>query len=195
MDLEIIFFKKIILENLFIQEMLDLLEEVSSDFIRFVMLTRNNDVPLDFDIDLMLSKSKDNPVFYVNYAHARITSVLKRAKELNMWPLSKVEDLQKRTFPLIENELTLVKKLSEWPNVVRQSAKFHEPHRIAFYLNEVASSFHSLYQSSHESGYYRFIVEGAQEVCANRLALANSTQIVIKNGLSLLGIVPLDEMY
>ena len=173
----------------------DLLEEVSSDFIRFVMLTRNNDVPLDFDIDLMLSKSKDNPVFYVNYAHARITSVLKRAKELNMWPLSKVEDLEKRTFPLIENELTLVKKLSEWPNVVRQSAKFHEPHRIAFYLNEVASSFHSLYQSSYESGSYRFIVEGAQELCANRLALANSTQIVIKNGLSLLGIVPLDEMY
>ena len=173
----------------------DLLEQVSSDFIRFVMLSRNNDVPLDFDIDLMLSKSKDNPVFYVNYAHARIASVLKRAKDLNMWPMSDVEDLEKRTIPFVENELTLVKKLSEWPNVVRQAAKFHEPHRIAFYLNEVASSFHSLYQSSHESGSYRFIIEGEQDLCANRLALANSTQIVIKNGLSLLGIVPLDEMY
>ncbi len=173
----------------------DLLEEVSPDVIRFVMLSRNNDVPLDFDIDLMLSKSKDNPVFYVNYAHARIVSVLKRAEELNMWPLANVEDLEKRTIPFMESELTLVKKLSEWPNVVRQSANFHEPHRIAFYLNEVASSFHSLYQSSNASGYYRFIIESSPDLCATRLALANSTQIVIKNGLSLLGIVPLDEMY
>ncbi|MDC3076312.1 arginine--tRNA ligase, partial [Paracoccaceae bacterium] len=173
----------------------ELLEEVGPEVIRFVMLSRNNDVPLDFDIDLMLSKSKDNPVFYVNYAHARIVSVLKRAEELNLWPLADSEDLEKRTIPFIQSELTLVKKLSEWPNVVRQSAKFHEPHRIAFYLNEVASSFHSLYQSSNASGYYRFIIEGSPKLCATRLALAKSTQIVIKNGLSLLGIVPLDEMY
>ena len=173
----------------------DLLEEVSPDVIRFVMLSRNNDVPLDFDIDLMLSKSKDNPVFYVNYAHARIVSVLKRAAELKMWPITGEEDLEKRTTPFIENELTLVKKLSEWPNVVKQSAKFHEPHRIAFYLNEVASSFHSLYQSSNAYGQYRFIVEGSPDLCTTRLVLANCTQIVIKNGLYLLGIVPLDEMY
>ena len=173
----------------------DLLEEVSSDVIRFVMLSRNNDVPLDFDIDLMLSKSKDNPVFYVNYAHARIVSVLKRAAELKMWPITGEEDLEKRTTPFIENELTLVKKLSEWPNVVKQSAKFHEPHRIAFYLNEVASSFHSLYQSSNAYGQYRFIVEDSPDLCTTRLVLASCTQIVIKNGLYLLGIVPLDEMY
>ena len=173
----------------------DLLEEVSPDVIRFVMLSRNNNVPLDFDIDLMLSKSKDNPVFYVNYAHARIVSVLKRAAELKMWPITGEENLEKRTTTFIENELTLVKKLSEWPNVVKQSAKFHEPHRIAFYLNEVASSFHSLYQSSNAYGQYRFIVEGSPDLCTTRLALANATQIVIKNGLSLLGIVPLEEMY
>ncbi len=173
----------------------DLLEEVSPDVIRFVMLSRNNDVPLDFDIDLMLSKSKDNPVFYVNYAHARIVSVLKRAAELKMWPTTGEEDLEKRITPFTENELTLVKKLSEWPNVVKQSAKFHEPHRIAFYLNEVASSFHSLYQSSNAYGQYRFIVEDAPDLCTTRLALANATQVVIKNGLYLLGIVPLDEMY
>jgi arginyl-tRNA synthetase len=173
----------------------DLLEEVSPDVVRFVMLSRNNDVPLDFDIDLMLSKSKDNPVFYVNYAHARIASVLKRAEGLNAWPLNEVEDLEKIAIPFIENELTLVKKLSEWPNVVRQAAKYQEPHRIAFYLNEVASSFHSLYQSSDDSGPYRFIVDESKELCVKRLALVNSTQIVIKNGLSLLGIVPLNEMY
>ena len=173
----------------------DLLEEVSPDVIRFVMLSRNNDVPLDFDIDLMLSKSKDNPVFYVNYAHARIVSVLKRAAELKMWPITGEEDLEKRTTNFIENELTLVKKLSEWPNVVKQSAKFHEPHRIAFYLNEVASSFHSLYQSSNAYGQYRFIVEDSPDLCTTRLTLASCTQIVIKNGLYLLGIVPLDEMY
>ena len=173
----------------------DLLKEVSADVIRFVMLSRNNDVPLDFDIDLMLSKSKENPVFYVNYAHARIVSVLKRGEELSMWPLAKIGDLEGNVPPFMESELTLIKKLSEWPNVVRQSARYHEPHRIAFYLNEVASSFHSLYQSSSGSTNYRFIVEGSKELCVRRLALAKSTQIVIKNGLTLLGIVPLDEMY
>ena len=173
----------------------DLLNEVSADVIRFVMLSRNNDVPLDFDIDLMLSKSKENPVFYVNYAHARIVSVLKRGEELSMWPLAKTGDLEGNVHPFMESELTLIKKLSEWPNVVRQSARYHEPHRIAFYLNEVASAFHSLYQSSSGSVNYRFIVEGSKELCIKRLALAKSTQIVIKNGLTLLGIVPLDEMY
>ena len=79
--------------------------------------------------------------------------------------------------------------------MVRQAAKYQEPHRIAFYLNEVASSFHSLYQSSDDSGPYRFIVDESKELCIKRLALVNSTQIVIKNGLSLLGIVPLNEMY
>lgn len=173
----------------------DLLNEVSADVIRFVMLSRNNDVPLDFDIDLMLSKSKENPVFYVNYAHARIVSVLKRGEELSMWPLAKTGDLEGNVHPFMESELTLIKKLSEWPNVVRQSARYHEPHRIAFYLNEVASAFHSLYQSSSGSVNYRFIVEGSKELCIKRLALAKSTQIVIRNGLTLLGIVPLDEMY
>ncbi len=173
----------------------DLLKEVSADVIRFVMLSRNNDVPLDFDIDLMLSKSKENPVFYVNYAHARIVSVLKRGEELSMWPSATIGDLEGDVPPFMESELTLIKKLSEWPNVVRQSARYHEPHRIAFYLNEVASSFHSLYQSSSGSTNYRFIVEGSKELCVRRLALAKSTQIVIKNGLTLLGIVPLDEMY
>ncbi len=173
----------------------DLLKEVSADVIRFVMLSRNNDVPLDFDIDLMLSKSKENPVFYVNYAHARIVSVLKRGEELSMWPLAKIGDIEGNVPPFMESELTLIKKLSEWPNVVRQSARYHEPHRIAFYLNEVASSFHSLYQSSSGSTNYRFIVEGSKEMCVRRLALAKSTQIVIKNGFTLLGIVPLDEMY
>ncbi len=173
----------------------DLLKEVSSDVIRFVMLSRNNDIPLDFDIDLMLSKSKDNPVFYVNYAHARIVSVFKRAEELNIWPISKMEKLEKKNYTYLESELALVKKLSEWPNVVKQSAKYHEPHRIVYYLSEVASSFHSLYQSSNDSIPYRFIVEGSKELCIKRLVLAKSTQIVIKNGLSILGIVPLDEMY
>ena len=79
--------------------------------------------------------------------------------------------------------------------MVKQSARYHEPHRIAYYLNEVASSFHSLYQSSSESGPYRFIIEGSEDLCIKRLALAKSTKIVIKNGLSILGIVPLDEMY
>ena len=90
----------------------DLLKEVSADVIRFVMLSRNNDVPLDFDIDLMLSKSKENPVFYVNYAHARIVSVLKRGEELRMWPLAKTRDLEGNVLPFMESELTLIKKLS-----------------------------------------------------------------------------------
>lgn len=173
----------------------DLLKEVNADVIRFVMLSRKNDVPLDFDIDFMLSKSKDNPVFYVNYAHARIESVLKRAKRLEMWPISDKIGSEESSYNLMEQELHLVKKLSEWPNIVRQSVRYHEPHRIAFYLNEVASSFHSLYQCSIDSIPYKFIVKKSKDVSSQRLALAYATQIVIKNGFSLLGIVPLDEMY
>ena len=109
--------------------------------------------------------------------------------------MQKIENLEKKNYAYLESELGLVKKLSEWPNVIKQSARYHEPHRIVYYLNEVASSFHSLYQSSTDSGPYRFIVEGSKELCIKRLVLAKSTQIVIKNGLSLLGIVPMDEMY
>ena len=100
-----------------------------------------------------------------------------------------MKNLEKKNCAYMESELGLVKKLSEWPNVVRQAARYHEPHRIAFYLNEVASSFHSLYQSSSDSIPYRFIVEGSEELSIRRLALAYSTKIVIKNGFSLLGIV------
>ena len=106
-----------------------------------------------------------------------------------------MENLEIKNYTYLESELALVNKLSEWPNVVKQSARYHEPHRIVYYLSEVASSFHSLYQSSSDSIPYRFIVEGSKGLSIKRLFLAKSTQIVIKNGLSILGIVPLDEMY
>ena len=122
----------------------EVIDEVGSDSIRFMMLYRKNEAPLEFDFTKVTEQSKDNPVFYVNYAHARIVSIFKRAEELNMWPLTKMENLEKMNFPYMESELALVKKLSEWPNVVKQSARYHEPHRIVYYLNEVASSFHSL---------------------------------------------------
>ena len=173
----------------------DLLEDVSSDVIRFVMLSRKNDVPLDFDVDLILDKSKDNPVFYVNYAHARIHSILSKAAQSGIW--SEGMDISKRvtTDSFNSQEIMILIKLSEWPNIIRQSARYQEPHRISYYLYELSSLFHSLYQSGEKDDPYRFIIIENKTLSAQRLFLAKSIQIVIKNGLQVLGIVPLKEMY
>jgi arginyl-tRNA synthetase len=173
----------------------DLLEEVSSDVIRFVMLGRKNDVPLDFDVDLILEKSKENPVFYVNYAHARIHSVLLRAEEVGLWSEKNNHYQDKKKTAFNAQELLIIRKLSEWPNIIRQSVVYQEPHRISFYLYELASLFHSLYQSGSKERPYRFVSLENKDISRMRLCLAKGIQIVIKNGLSVLGIVPVSEMY
>ena len=171
----------------------DLIKEVGSDVVRFVMLTRKNDAPLDFDLEKVLEQSKDNPVFYVQYAHARVCSVLRKAKEVGI----DVSDQTLASSDLSLNnhqvELRLIKKLAEWPRLVQVSAKTNEPHRIAFYLYELAGDFHSLWNRGNDDKGLRFIQEDKTTALA-KLALARAVAIVISSGLSILGVEAVSEM-
>ncbi|MBT6270849.1 MAG: arginine--tRNA ligase [Rhodobacteraceae bacterium] len=171
----------------------DLIHEVGSDVVRFVMLTRKNDAPLDFDLEKVLDQSKDNPVFYVQYAHARVCSVLRKAVEADI----DVSDQNLASADLSQNnhqvELRLIKKLAEWPRLVQVSAKTNEPHRVAFYLYELAGDFHSLWNKGNDEKRLRFIQEDTTIALA-KLALARSVAIVISSGLSILGVEAVSEM-
>ena len=171
----------------------DLIQEVGSDVVRFVMLTRKNDAPLDFDLEKVLDQSKDNPVFYVQYAHARVCSVLRKAVEADI----DVSDQNLASADLSQNnhqvELRLIKKLAEWPRLVQVSAKTNEPHRVAFYLYELAGDFHSLWNKGNDEKRLRFIQEDTTIALA-KLALARSLAIVISSGLSILGVEAVSEM-
>jgi len=171
----------------------DLIQEVGSDVVRFVMLTRKNDAPLDFDLEKVLEQSKDNPVFYVQYAHARVCSVLRKAQEVGI----DVSDQNLASSELSLNnhqvELRLIKKLAEWPRLVQVSAKTNEPHRIAFYLYELAGDFHSLLNRGNDDKGLRFIQEDKTTALA-KLALARAVAIVISSGLSILGVEAVSEM-
>ena len=171
----------------------DLIQEVGSDVVRFVMLTRKNDAPLDFDLEKVLDQSKDNPVFYVQYAHARVCSVLRKAVEADI----DVSDQNLTSADLSQNnhqvELRLIKKLAEWPRLVQVSAKTNEPHRVAFYLYELAGDFHSLWNKGNDEKRLRFIQEDTTIALA-KLALARSLAIVISSGLSILGVEAVSEM-
>ncbi len=172
----------------------DLIELVGPDVTRFVMLTRKNDAPLDFDLDKVLEQSKDNPVFYVQYAHARIHSVLARAAAAGFATADAdlaLADLSALGTP---GELTLARKLGEWPRQVEVAANNHEPHRIAFYLYELASDFHSLQHQGKLDPEQRFLREDAPAATSARLALARATAVVISAGLGILGVTPMDEM-
>jgi arginyl-tRNA synthetase len=171
----------------------DLIHEVGSDVVRFVMLTRKNDAPLDFDLEKVLDQSKDNPVFYVQYAHARVCSVLRKAAETDI----DISDQNLISADLSQNnhqvELRLIKKLAEWPRLVKVSAKTNEPHRVAFYLYELAGDFHSLWNKGNDEKRLRFIQED-KTIALAKLALARSVAIVISSGLSILGVEAVSEM-
>ncbi len=173
----------------------DVINEVGSDVIRFIMLTRKNDMVLDFDLDLVKEQSKDNPVFYVQYAHARCCSVLRLATKESPISLSKKEKIDSKILSLLsdEAELNLIRVLSSWPRIVESSAIAHEPHRIAFFLHEVASSFHSLWNKGKDNAMLKFITSDVDATAA-RLALVEATRNVIASGLCLLNVVPLENM-
>jgi arginyl-tRNA synthetase len=172
----------------------DVVEQVGPDVTRFVMLTRKNDAPLEFDFDRVLEQSKENPVFYVQYAHARASSVLLRAAEAGF----ATEDAALTAADLAPlgapAELRLVRKLGEWPRQVEIAAAAHEPHRIAFYLYDLASEFHALQHQGKLEPELRFIRDDAPETTRARLALVRATQVAISNGLGILGVTPMDEM-
>ena len=172
----------------------DVVEQAGADVTRFHMLTRKNDAPLDFDFDKVLEQSKDNPVFYVQYANARVNSVVRKATEAGV----DVSDaaLQGADLTKIghEAEVTLIKKLAEWPRLVEIAAKGHEPHRIAFYLYELASDFHGLWNKGNDDVSLRFFQEGDVATSQAKIALIKSVAVVISHGLGILGVKPAEEM-
>ncbi len=172
----------------------DLVEQVGPDVTRFVMLTRKNDAPLDFDFDKVLEQSKDNPVFYVQYANARVSSVLKKAKEAGI-DVSEAALLSADLSGLThEAELNVAKKLAEWPRLVETAARTHEPHRVAFYLYELAGEFHTLWNRGNEVVELRFLQEGDEATSQSKIALIQAVAVVISAGLGILGVTPVEEM-
>tara|TARA_R110002072_G_scaffold301874_2_gene482713 strand:+ start:5528 stop:7273 length:1746 start_codon:yes stop_codon:yes gene_type:complete len=172
----------------------DVVDQVGADVTRFVMLTRKNDAMLDFDFDKVLEQSRENPVFYVQYAHARVASVLRKAAEAGI----AVDDATLQGADLSkldhEAELRVLQKLGEWPRLVETAARANEPHRIAFYLYELAGELHGLWNRGNDVAALRFIQEDDPETSQAKIALARSTAIVIAAGLGILGVTPAQEM-
>ena len=172
----------------------DLVDQVGADATRFVMLTRKNDAPLDFDFDKVMEQTKENPVFYVQYAHARICSVMRKAQLAGV----AVEDAVLQAADLAgltdAAELTLAAKLAEFPRLIEIAARSNEPHRIAFYLYDLASEFHALWNKGNEQPELRFLQEGNLATSQAKIALIRATAVVISNGLGILGVQPAQEM-
>ncbi len=176
--------------------MRDVVDEVGKDAFRFMMLTRRNDQPLDFDFAKITEQSRDNPVFYVQYAHARASSVLRHAAAefstidaapaaLAAAPLGRLAD---------PSELALIRLLAGWPRLVESAAEAHEPHRIAFYLGDVAAGFHGLWNKGKEATSLRFLVADDLALTTARLALVQAVAFVIASGLRIFGVEPVEEM-
>ncbi|MFA9230893.1 MAG: arginine--tRNA ligase [Microgenomates group bacterium] len=172
----------------------DVVEQAGAGVTRFMMLTRKNDVALDFDFDKVLEQSKDNPVFYVQYANARINSVIRKAREAGL--PSDDATLRAADHAILSHpaELQMAKKLAEWPRVVEIAAKSNEPHRVAFYLYELASEFHGLWNKGNDDTSLRFIQDGNAATSAAKIALVRATGVVIAAGLGILGVDPVEEM-
>jgi arginyl-tRNA synthetase len=172
----------------------DLIDEVGPDVVRFVMLTRKNDVPLDFDFDKVTEQSKDNPVFYVQYANARVNSILRKARgEAGLDVSDRVLSSAHLGHLGHPAELEVIRKLGEWPRLVEIAAKGHEPHRVAFYLYELASDFHALWNKGTDDDSLRFLQEDAA-ISQAKIALVRAVGVVISAGLGILGVTPVEEM-
>lgn len=172
----------------------DVLALAGADVTRFIMLTRKNDIPLDFDFDKVLEQSKDNPVFYVQYAHARVRSILRKSSDIAGMDVS-IEALIKADLSHLNHpaELALMKKIAEWPRLVETAARVSEPHRIAFYLYELSSEFHSFWNKGNDETSLRFIQDDIQ-ISQSKVALAQGVGTVISTGLVILGVTPVEEM-
>ena len=172
----------------------DVVEQAGADVTRFMMLTRKNDVALDFDFAKVLEQSKDNPVFYVQYANARINSVIRKATEAGITcddAALLTADFTRLSHPA---ELEMARKIAEWPRLVEIAAKSNEPHRVAFYLFELASEFHGLWNKGNDDPGLRFVQEGNAATTLAKIALARATGVVISAGLGILGVTPVMEM-
>jgi arginyl-tRNA synthetase len=168
----------------------DLIDEVGRDAVRFTMLTRKSDAQMEFDLDAVVQQSRDNPVFYVQYAHARCRSVLRQVEDPAPADLA-AAPLETLTDPA---EMTLIRRLSAWPRTVEGAALAREPHRIAFFLHDLAADFHLLWNRGREDATLRFIRDGEPEATRARLALVAATAMVIRSGLAVMGVTPVEEM-
>ncbi len=168
----------------------EVVEEVGPDVVRFMMLYRKNEAPLDFDFAKVTEQSKDNPVFYVQYAHARICSVLRNAEAAGLQTDAQID------FSLLmdEAEKALILRIAAFPRVIEAAAMAHEPHRISFYLYDLASDFHSLWNKGKELPQLRFILQDQDNITLTRLAFLRVIRYCLANGLGLLGVQPASEM-
>jgi arginyl-tRNA synthetase len=173
----------------------DLVEEVGSDAVRFMMVTRKNDAPLDFDYDLVKEQTKDNPIFYVQYAHARISSIIRKVEDEKLFSIDE-NFVDNTNLTLLSNyhDIELIKIISNFPRIIEQAAIYREPHRIAFYLRDIASSFHSYWNLGNEDNNLKVLNIDNLEETRSRLALIMSVKITISEGLRLLGIKALEEL-
>ena len=174
----------------------EVVDEVGKDVFRFIMLTRRNDQALDFDFTKVTEQSRDNPVFYVQYAHARASSVMRHAAE--QFPQDDLSDAALSEVPLDRltdpSEIGLIRQLAGWPRLVEGAAEAHEPHRIAFYLQEVAAQFHVLWNKGKDEATLRFILAADPQLTRARLALVRGVAIVSASGLAVFGVEPAQEM-
>ncbi|KQN02956.1 MULTISPECIES: arginine--tRNA ligase [Sphingomonas] len=166
----------------------DVVREVGKDVVRFTMLTRRSDAQMDFDFAKVVEASKDNPVFYVQYAHARIASLHRRAEEAGITPIS--ADLSR----LDTDELALVQLAAQFPRLVEIASTAREPHRIAFYLYDLAAAFHALWNVGNDRPDRRFLVIEDPQATAARLFLASAIGQIIHNGLAIMGVEAVSEM-
>jgi arginyl-tRNA synthetase len=175
----------------------DVVDEVGPGPVRFMMLYRKNDAPLDFDFVKVTEQSRDNPVFYVQYSHARASSVLRNVRDV-------FSDLDLRGGALARSDLNrlkdaaevaLIRKIAQFPGIVEASARAHEPHRIAFYLYDIAAEFHALWNKGKDSPQLRFIYETDRELTRSRVALVAATKQVLASGLGILGVKAMHEMH
>jgi len=174
----------------------DLLDEVGKDAVRFTMLTRKADAQMEFDLDQVLAQTRDNPVFYVQYAHARCRSVLRAAAE--MYGPGEVTD-QALTGAALDSleapeELALIRRLATWPRTVEAAAQAREPHRIAFFLYDLAADFHMLWNRGKDAATLRFLQPDRPAETLARLALVAATAVTIRSGLAVMGVTPVEEM-
>ncbi len=175
----------------------EVIDEVGKDVVRFIMLTRKNDAQLDFDLKKVLEQSRDNPVFYVQYSHARCHSVLRHAAEMFPGEDFSPATLMGANLGLLtdEAELDLIKSMAEWPRVVEGAAEAHEPHRIAYFLLDVSGLFHALWtKGTREDVSLRFLNEQDLGLTRARLALVRGLALVIASGLQVMGVTPVEEM-
>ena len=172
------------------------INNVGKDVTRFIMLLRKNNEDIDFDLQKITEESKDNPVFYVQYAHARCCSVLRETKNYFDSKEITLSEIKKNNLKNLndKNEILLIKEIVKWPKILEDSVYYHEPHRITFFLQSLASKFHSFWNYGKKDSSKRFIIDKNKDLTLSRLGLIYAVKIILNNGLNLLGVKPLEEM-